>query len=444
MRVAIIGAGLTGLTTAYYLKKAGVEFDVFENSDSIGGVIKTKIKNSFVYETGPNTGTISNVETVELFENLKNDFEPEVADEKAAKRLILKNNSWVPLPSGLAAGVTTNLFTLKDKFRLLGEPFRKSGSNPDETVAELVKRRMGASFLHYAVDPFISGIYAGNPEMLITKYALPKLYRLEQDYGSFIGGAIKKGKEPKTTIEKKVTKKIFSAKGGLSKLIDALAVNIGSENIHTSKEVTIKHSDGLYEIENKKFTHVVSTVNAGTLNKILPYIDNYELKPIVAMRYAKVVEISLGFNNWNGMDLNAFGGLLPAMENKNILGILFMSTLFKGRAPKNGAMITIFTGGIKKQELVTLPQPELLELLKPELKQLLNLDSFNPDLIEFSYHNNAIAQYEAGSKERLEAIEKIEKKHNNLFLAGSIRNGVGMADRIKQATGIATEIIAMR
>ncbi len=442
MRIAIIGAGLTGLTTAYYLKKAGVEFDVFENSDSIGGVIKTKSKNGFIYETGPNTGTISNVETVELFDNLKNDFNPEIADEKAAKRLILKNNKWVALPSGIAAGITTNLFTLKDKFRLLGEPFRKPGSNPDETVAELVKRRMGDSFLHYAVNPFISGIYAGNPEMLITKYALPKLYRLEQDYGSFIGGAIKKGKKPKTPIEKKVTKNIFSAKGGLSKLIDALAVNVGSENIHTGKDVTIKYTDSIYEIENKKFTHVISTVNAGTLSKVLPFIDNDDLKPIEAMRYAKVVEVSLGFRNWNGMNLNAFGGLLPAMENKNILGILFMSTLFKGRAPQNGAMITIFTGGIKKLELVALPQSQLLELLKPELKQLLNLDSFNPDLIEFSYHNNAIAQYEAESKERLEAIENIEKKHRNLFLAGSIRNGVGMADRIKQATNIAKEIIA--
>ncbi|NPA36945.1 MAG: protoporphyrinogen oxidase [Chlorobi bacterium] len=444
MRVAIIGAGLTGLTVAYYLKKAGVKFDVFENTEHTGGVIRTKSKNGFVYETGPNTGTVSNVETVKLFEELSGSFEPELADERAAKRLILKNNKWVALPSGLTSGITTNLFTLKDKLRLLGEPFRKPGTNPDETIAALVRRRMGTSFLDYAVNPFISGIYAGDPEKLITKFALPKLYRLEQDYGSFIGGAIKKSKEPKTETEKKVSKKIFSAEGGLSELTNALAENTGYDNIHTGKNVIITRQDNHYKIENSSYTHVVTTVNGGALNGLLPFIGTKELKPVTTMRYAKVVEVSLGFNKWNGMDLNAFGGLIPAMENKNILGILFMSTLFKGRAPEGGALLTVFAGGIKKPELATLPETELIKLIKPELTHLLQLNNFNPDLMEISYHNNAIAQYEAGSQKRTETIKAIENKYNNLFLAGSIRDGVGMADRIKQATRLAETIISMR
>ena len=444
MRVAITGAGLTGLTLAFYLKRAGIDFEVFEKSDHIGGVINTKTQNGFVFETGPNTGTISNIETVDLFENLSGDFEPETANENAAKRLILKNNKWEPLPSGLAAGIKTNLFALKDKFRLLGEPFRKPGTNPYETLAELVRRRMGSSFLDYAVDPFISGIYAGDPEKLITKYALPKLYRLEQDYGSFIGGAIKKAKEPKTVREKKITKKIFSAKGGLSELTKALIKNIGRENIHTGTDVRFEFSNGLYKMGNDEFTHIVSTVNAPSIKKVFPFIDETELKPVTNIRYAKVVEIALGFKNWNGMNLDAFGGLIPSKENKNILGILFMSTLFSGRAPRNGALLTTFAGGIKHSNLTGLNKQELTELLKPELMELLELDDFNPDLIEFAYHDMAIAQYEKGSEERLRAIEAIEKRYSNLFLAGSIRDGIGMADRIKQATTIANKIISMK
>jgi protoporphyrinogen/coproporphyrinogen III oxidase len=117
---------------------------------------------------------------------------------------------WEPLPSGIIKGITTPLFTFPDKLRLLGEPFRKKGENPNETLADLVLRRMGKSFLDYAIDPFILGIYSGDPAKLVTKFAFPKLYRLEQDYGSFIKGALKKAKEPKTEREKKATKEIFS------------------------------------------------------------------------------------------------------------------------------------------------------------------------------------------------------------------------------------------
>jgi oxygen-dependent protoporphyrinogen oxidase len=440
-RVAIIGAGITGLTAAFYLKKAGVDFTVFEKSDHTGGVISTKTKNGFIYETGPNTGTISNTETVELFEQLEKDVNIEHADETAKKRLILKNNRWEVLPGGIIQGIKTNLFTPKDKIRLLGEPFRKPGANPEETVAGLVKRRMGKSFLDYAIDPFISGIYAGDTNKLVTKYALPKLYNLEQQYGSFIGGAIKKGREKKSEQEKKVNKKIFSAKGGLSQIINALVKNIQPENILLNQNIEIEKTDTGYKIGDTSFSHVISTVNAGQIKAVLPFLADNVLASITNLNYAKVVEITLGFNHWKGIDINAFGGLIPSKEQKNILGILFMSTLFKNRAPEKGALITSFVGGTKKEFLTEMKETELLELLKPELTKLLGLPEFAPDLIQLHYHKNAIAQYDKSSKNRLLSIKNIEEQNPNLFLAGSIKDGVGMADRIKQATAIAKQII---
>lgn len=440
--VAIIGAGITGLTVAFYLKKAGVEFSVFEKSNHIGGVISTIKKDDFLFETGPNTGTISNTETVALFEKLASSFDLEIANEKAKKRLILKNGKWEALPGGIVAGITTNLFTLKDKLRLLGEPFRKAGTNPDETVAELVLRRMGQSFLDYAIDPFISGIYAGNPAGLVTKYALPKLYNLEQKYGSFIGGAIKKQREVKSEQEKKVTKKIFSAKGGLSQIINALKKEIGEENIFLNQNILVKKAGEKYEIDNKEFSHVVNTVNAKQIKTVLPFINANRLQEVERLKYAKVVEITAGFKTWKGIDLNAFGGLIPTKENKNILGILFMSTLFKNRAPENGALLTLFVGGTKKEHLTEMDNEILLQLIKPELTELLQLPGFDPDLLEMSVHKNAIAQYDKSSKNRIDAIDEIESEHKNLFLGGSIKDGVGMADRIKQATAIAKQIIS--
>ena len=193
-KVIIIGAGLTGLVTAHYLIKNGISVTLVEKNSRPGGVIQSIKEQGFTIESGPNTGVVSHPEIVELFEDLAGSCKMAIANPEAKKRLIWKDGKWHALPSGLIDGIRTPLFTFGDKLRILGEPFRKRGTNPDESVAGLVLRRLGKSFLDYAVDPFISGIYAGDPGTLITRFALPKLYNLEQKYGSFIGGSIKKGR----------------------------------------------------------------------------------------------------------------------------------------------------------------------------------------------------------------------------------------------------------
>jgi len=446
--IAIIGAGITGLTTAYYLKKAGIKFKIFEQSDHIGGVIRTKSTKNFLYETGPNSGVLGNAEIADLFEELKNDCKLEIADHTSARRLIWKKNKWHALPSGPISAVTTPLFSLYDKFRILGEPFRKKGTNPNETLAELVKRRMGQSFLNYAIDPFILGIYAGDPGYIVPKYALPKLYNLEQQYGSFIGGALKKRKEPKSYQDKKATREIFSVEGGLEKLIKALVKNIGMNNVQTnSKNISVRRLHKIFEIHyndiiESGFTDIITTVNALELNSLFPFIGKPKLSPITSLKYAKVTEVTIGFNKWEGVKLDAFGGLVPYREQRNILGVLYMSTLFKNRAPKEGALLTIFVGGIRREELAELNEDELKKLMENEFKLMMGVSNFEPDLFKTTHYQHAIAQYGADSEERIKAINSIEKEYKGLHLAGSIGNGVGIADRVKQGKDLATQIVA--
>lgn len=447
--IVIIGAGLTGLTMGFYLKKAGINFLIIDKSAKTGGVIQTISEKGFVYETGPNTGVVSSPEMAELFEDLGGKCELEIADPSAKRRLVWKDNQWHALPSGLWSAITTPLFTWGDKFGILGEPWRKKGTNPNETLADLVKRRMGNSYLDYAIDPFISGIYAGNPNELVTRYAMPKLWKLEQEYGSFIRGAIKKAKLPKTERDKKATKEVFSAKGGLGNLIKALTDAIGEEHFLLSAETMIKSSgtgfqlqvttpEQMIQFETKR---LVTTCGGYALADLLPFLNEEEAAPFNDLKYAAVTQVLLGFNKWKGTSLKAFGGLVPGKENKNILGVLFTSSFFEGRAPKGGALLSVFMGGTKRPDIAGMDNYQIESLINKDLPRMMSDRSLSPDMLRILRYPKAIPQYTESSGKRFEMIELLQQKYPGLILAGNIRDGIGMSDRVKQGRTIAEELI---
>jgi oxygen-dependent protoporphyrinogen oxidase len=448
-QIIIIGSGLTGLTLAYYLKKAGKNILLIEKNNRPGGVIQTNTENGFTYETGPSTGVLSSEQLVNLFEDLKADCILEPANPSAKKRYIWKNRKWEALPGGHDFGaVTTPLFSLKDKFRVLGEVFRKKGGYPDETVAELVKRRLGKSILDYAVDPFVSGVYAGDPGQLITQYALPKLYALEQNYGGFIRGSIAKHREYIKNPTPKVTKDVFSVEGGLQKLIDALTHNIGSENILTAcQNVKLTPAESGFELRFSRYSEefimnvpkVISTVGGYTLASLLPFVPSEQMHHLTNTTYASVVQVAAGYKNWNGIPLDAFGGLIPTKEKREILGVLFPSAIFKNRCPEGGALLSVFLGGIKKPEMFDKTDDEIKQIVLEELKITMNVHT-EPDLLKIHRYRHAIAQYDIKTGDRLKSIGSIENKFPGLILAGSIRNGIGISDRVKQAVEIAHRI----
>jgi oxygen-dependent protoporphyrinogen oxidase len=449
-KVVIIGGGLTGLTIGFYLKRAGIPFIIVEKKDHPGGVINTVSEEGFTYETGPNTGVLNNNEIVELFESLQGKCTLQTARKEANKRYILYRDNWQPLPSGLKEGITTPLFTWHDKLRLLGEPFRKKGSNPDETLAQMVERRMGRSFLDYAVDPFISGIYAGNPSQLITRHALPKLYRLEQDYGSFIGGAIRKSRE-KNQEPKKFTKEVFSCENGLQALTNAMYGAIGNESVMLNcSNIVVSKNDGRYlttlafndnpaSIDSEM---VVMAANAPAISESLSFASQELRDSVASMVYAPVVLAVAGFRHWQGMPLDAFGGLIPSKAGRKLLGVLFPSAIFPDRAPKDGALLSIFMGGIRNPHLADQTDETIGQLVADELKDLMKLESCKPDLLRIYRHKKAIPQYDISMDRRLKLIEELEQQNPGLIVGGNIKDGIGMADRVKQGVHIANRIIS--
>lgn len=442
--VVIIGAGLTGLTAAFYLRKRGKRVVLLERENRTGGQIQTFRTDGFTYESGPNTGVISYPEVAELFTALNPDCQLVTAREEAKRRYIWKGDRFRELPSGLFSALATPLFSLTDKFRILGEPFRAKGTNPDESVGELAMRRLGRSYLDYAVDPFLSGVYAGDPLRLITRYALPKLYNLEQEYGGFIRGAIIKARQPKTERDRLATKQVFSAEGGLNHLPDALSKRIGAENIVLSAseirvnplpsgwEVAFTTPQGKETIEADK---VITTVGAYSLAELLPFVSKEEMEAITNLRYAPVVQLSVGMNDTGKLRFSGFGGLVPSREKKEVLGILYPSACFSGRAPEKGVLFSFFIGGVQHRELTALSDSDLEALVVRNLHDMLKFPAgTRPDLFRVFRHTNAIPQYELSSGARFRTIEAIQDRCPGLYMAGNIKGGIGMADRIRQGT----------
>lgn len=437
----VIGAGLTGLTTALLLKRKGFSVLVVEKSDRTGGAIQTKNREGYVYETGPVTASLSNIETVWLFDMLKGKCELELAREEANRRLIFRKGRLLEIPCGLIGGIRTPLFHWKDKLRLLGEPFRKAGMDPDENIASLVVRRMGKSFLDYAVQPFIGGIYAGDPEKLITRLALPKLYHLEQNYGSFIKGAIQKAKLPKSEQEKRVTKKIFSVKGGLGNLTKVLAESVGYEHILLNENCKVFPSgDSGWRVAllsgEVRATYIICTTGGHAVGEIVDFMPASTRASIEKINYAKIVHAAVGVKSAKRLGAKAFGLLLPSVEKRDLLGILYPSTCFDGRASNGKALLSVFLGGVNNPEIIHKTTSGIKEIILQELKRIYGLSGEDIDFIDVFKHYHAIPQYEIACDEALANISGFERMYPGIILAGNMRGGIGIPNRIKQAFDI--------
>jgi protoporphyrinogen/coproporphyrinogen III oxidase len=314
-----------------------------------------------------------------------------------------------------------------------------------------VLRRMGRSYLEYAVDPFILGVYAGDPSTLVPRYALPKLYRLEQEFGSFIGGAIRKKFIKKTGPEQKATREVFSVKGGLQNLTDALCRETGMESFRLGcREIKAEPEREGFRVSFDQpgtgkmivhTNHVIVTTGSNSLPGLVPGIQPADMEQLTNLRYARVIEVALGFKKWEGMEPDGFGGLIPFREQRDLLGILFPSAFLEGRAPVGGALFTIFIGGIRRSELFDLNDKEIQSIVKREFCDLMGLDRFVPDLFRIFRYKHAIPQYESNSGIRFGTVEKIEKEIPGLFLRGNFQGGIGLADRIRQGRLVAEEVM---
>jgi oxygen-dependent protoporphyrinogen oxidase len=451
-RVAIIGGGISGLATAWWLRQAGIDALVLEREQIPGGTMQTIRDGEWLMELGPNSA----LETTPLFKQLFT--EVGIADEVlnanqfANRRYILRNGKLHPLPSGPGGFFASKLWSLAGKLRLLGEPFAGRASR-EETIAEFVERRLGREFLDYAIDPFVAGVYAGNPSSLSVRAAFPKLYALEAKYGGLIVGTLKSARERKNRAEKSKDRAgMISFQHGMAVFPKAIAAKLGDKFIAgISIESIARTTDAA------KLKYVLSGMRGGEgftceADAVLTAVPSYVTAPLIEgfdpslakllneIYYPAVAEVFIGFKESDiSRPLDGFGFLVPAKEQRKILGCIWSSTLFPNRSPKGFAALTVFVGGSRNPEVMKLNDDELKAVVCDELKLIMGIRGA-PVFARISRWSKAIPQYNLGHLAIIEQVEQFERANRGMFLSGNFRGGISVGDCILSSDRTANAI----
>lgn len=441
-KIAVVGSGITGLTTAYSLDKNGFEVSVFEKNSEPGGAIKTVQNGEWLTEYGPNTLLIRDRILADLFSELDLDDDIIVANREATKRYIVKNGELVSLPQSMLEAIGSPLLTTKSKLRLFKEPFFSANSNRDQSIAEFIERRFGRELLDYAVNPFVAGIFANRPEKLSLRHTLPKMAQLEENYGSVIWGAI--ASSSKKSSHEKMDRSLISFKKGLQTLPFKLASALDS--VHYNHKVTALEKRGEFwhiKSNNKSygpFNHIIINVPLYQVGEIFKSITNHNYAFEKEVDYPKLSVLHLGFKkNDIQHKLDGFGFLVPEVENRSILGALFSSTLFEGRSPKDSHLLTVFVGGGREPKLAEMDTNKLVTIVENELKELIGLRGRN-QFMDHVYWPKSIPAYHLGYDETLNQFNRFENEFSGLTMAGNFRNGISVPDCIKNGLKLADSL----
>lgn len=443
--VAIIGAGITGLTAAFYLKRKGVPVVVYEAGPRVGGVIQSIRKDGFLAEFGPNTLLETSPKVAQLVRDAGLDSRRLNSDPKAEARYVVRYRRPIAMPASPLGIFASELLSVKAKLALVREPFvppRRDGK--EESIAEFVVRRLNQEFLDQMIDALAAGIYAGDPRRLSVQQAFPRLADLEARYGSLIKGQILGARERKRRREvarDRASK--FSFDEGLQVLPDTLAAHL-SDGMKLNVSVT-----KLTQTENgwRVFTSVgeaehAAVVYCGTayrLGELQMYggaaqqrrpDEGVYLSSFSEIRYPPVASVVLGFRREDvAHSCEGFGMLIPKVEGFRILGTIFSSSLFPNRAPAGHLTLTSYVGGERQPELATLSPDELVGIACDDLRVLLGVRG-RPVFRHTALYPKAIPQYNLGYGRYRELMNAIENQAAGFFLAGHYREGVSLGDSI--------------
>lgn len=461
IRVAIVGGGISGLTTAFYLEQerrrgVPVEFALFEAEPRLGGVIQTERVDGCIVEAGPDSFLSSKPWARELCDDLRLSSQLIGSRDSERKTYILVSGRLEPIPPGmqmmaptkLAPVLASRLFSGRTKFAMLREylsPPEPLGADDDESVASFVVRHFNAEVVDRLADPLLSGIYGGDSSLLSARATLPQMVDSESRYRSLVRGALAAQTAQKTGAP---PPSLFTAmRDGMQRMVEAITRQLPRETLRCSRPVdSLKAREYGWQITsagaNEDFDQIILALPAHATAKLMADVPGAErlLEILSELSYTSAVTVAFAYKKREITLPPGFGFLVPRREGKRMMACTFVHNKFENRAPEDTALLRVFLGGGRDAEILNLTDAEIVEVVRRELNEILKLAA-EPQFARVFRWPRAMAQYEVGHLLRVARLEMHVQRFSGLQLTGNVYHGIGIPDCVRAGRSAADAVL---
>ncbi len=465
-QVAIVGGGIAGLATAYFLQARGLtDYTLIESAPTLGGKITSAREQGFVIEGGPDSFITQKNSAIDLCRALGLGDQLIGTNDAARKVFVWSRGRLRPMPEGvmliiptkLMPFVRSSLISWPGKMRMGMDvliPARRDDG--DESLAHFVRRRLGSEALDRIAEPMIAGIYVADAENLSLKSTFPRFLDMEKKYGGLLRGIIAQKRAPKPASTgsnghsangKSAPSMFMTLRGGLQELTDAITARLNPNALLLDRRVIkLKREGEKYELRLSDDSRlsadaVVFATPAYATAELVYGIDPILAAKLWQIRYVSTATVSLGFNRAElNHSLEGFGFVVPRSEKRQIIACTWSSTKFDHRAPEGHALVRAFIGGAQAEHLAEQDDDALAEMARGELRAMMGITA-SPVITKVYRWHKANPQYEVGHQARVADIEQRAAEHPGLYLAGAAYHGVGIPDCIQDGERVAADVL---
>lgn len=453
-RIVIVGGGISGLALAHALLKRGarergLEVTVLEKSRRPGGNIRTEAIDGYLCEWGPN-GFLDNApETLALVRDLGLEPEVQPSDDRARRRYVFRRGRLHLLPGRPGQFLASGLLSGPGKLRIGLEPFARPRPPGDETIHGFAARRIGREAAEVLVDAMISGVFAGDARALSLRACFPKMWEMETEHGGLFRALFARnraGRRGKGEAIGSPLGRLTSFRRGTEELVRALARGLEGALATGAAVAGLSETGGGYRLEGEapplEAAAVVLCGGAGASARIVEGLDAELAATLREIPGSPLAVVCLGYEEARlPRPLDGFGFLVPRGEGPRLLGALWDSSIYPGRAPEGRALLRAMIGGAHDPEAARLDEEALLAVVRGDLRTTMGLD-VEPVFTRIFRHPLGIPQYTVGHLDRLARIERRLERHPGLYVAGNAYRGVAINACVAEAGPLAERILA--
>ncbi|GAB3895613.1 protoporphyrinogen oxidase [Larkinella knui] len=432
--IAIIGAGISGLTLAYELQQRQIPCLLFDRSDEPGGLMQSRREGDYLIELGPNS-LLGDAALLTWLDQLG--LTPEIRFARAVSkaRYIFRNGAYRKLPTGPLSLLVTSFFSWQTKKAIWQERSNHTVSPPGETLSAFFRRRFSQEVVEYALAPFVAGVYAGDPDQLLVSETYPVLLEYEKTYGSVLKGFIKNAGSAGR-------RQSFSFRNGLQTVPKALAAQVKTVKLTDAVNRLTKTETGwLLDAQSGTYsadavvlacdTNASAALLEATWPTLATLLRQIDYPPMTAVHSAyKRADVK--------HPLNGFGGLNPRSEKQFVAGHIWSSSVFDGRCPADEVLFTSLVGGRQGAENTRQPDETIRQRVHQELVQAFDIQAKKPVRQWLKRWDRAIPQYDARIVPVREQIPALES--DALYVCANWYEGASLSDCIRKAQELAVRL----